>query len=318
MQTVSLMRIMLESDSNSSVPAVSVVIPTYRRYSKLERAVNSVCEQTYKRWNLYVINDDPANDVSSSLPSDDRITYIQHEKNRGAPAARNTGIQVSGEPYIAFLDDDDAWKPEKLERQINSFRGKSDDFGLVYTGTDILKNGTVINTRTPGFTGGVYNQLLTANFIPSNTPLVRRKCFENVGLFDTDFLSSQDHDMWLRIAKQYKIDVVPSSLAILYKGHDDRISKSVEKKVRGKKQFIRKHKTDLKSHPEAMARHLKSLGIWLLYSGQSREARQYLMRSVKYDKRQLFTILYIFLTLLPKPIQNSILVYHPINTNRSG
>jgi glycosyltransferase involved in cell wall biosynthesis len=111
-----------------SHPKVSIVIPTYNRPKKLIRAVESVIEQTYTDWELIVVDDSSDVDAEETIPDDDRIRYIQHECNKGAPAARNTGIDASNGEFIALLDDD-AWKSgknrtsvEKIPRIIERLR----------------------------------------------------------------------------------------------------------------------------------------------------------------------------------------------------
>ena len=304
-----------ETNTGKSGPTVAVVIPTYKRKSKLERAVNSVCNQSYTDWKLYVINDAPTYEVSDLLPDDDRITYIQHDKNRGASAARNTGIKASEAPYIAFLDDDDAWKPKKLERQIDILHNSSSNFGMVYTGMDIVKDEEEIEIRCPDIGGDIHTELLYKNFIPSPTPIVKRECFNNVGVFDTNLGSSQDIDMWLRIADKYQIGVVPEPLSIGYKQHESRISEDMTRKINGKRAFMNKHKTNLESHPTAMATHLKSLGIFFIYLGRSTAARKKFINSIRYNKMQPATLLYLFISLLPDLIKSPLFKYHRKRTS---
>jgi len=299
-----------EYNTDQFTPTVAVVIPTYKRKSKLERAVNSVCNQSYSEWKLYVINDAPTHNVRDLLPDDDRITYIQHDENKGAPAARNTGVRASQSQFIAFLDDDDAWKPEKLEQQIDTFEDLTCEYGLIYTGRDTIIDDEVVEVYNPDTAGDVFDKLLYGNFIPSETPLIRRDCFRNVGLFDTTLPSSQDIDMWLRIAREYKIGVVPSSLAISYQGHENRISKNMVRKVDGKKNIIDKYDSDLELHPEAMAAHLKQLGIYLMYLNKPREARKHFIKSITYNNKQTMPLIYILMTILPAVIRNMLIERH--------
>jgi len=299
-----------ETNTGKSGPTVAVVIPTYKRKSKLERAVNSVYNQSYTDWKLYVVNDAPALDVGDVLPDDDRITCIQHDKNRGAPAARNTGIQASESEFIALLDDDDAWKVEKLERQIEIFSRLSDNYGLVYTGHSIVRDGELVKSVTPKLSGEVFEELLYRNFIPSPTPLIRRSCFSNVGYFDTSFRSAQDRDMWTRIAKKYKIRVISKPLALSYKSHNDRISKDMETKIAGKKSFIDKYRDYLESHPRALARHFKQLGIFYMYASQPYEAKKYFSKSLENNKSEMITFSYYLSTYLPESICELLFKYH--------
>lgn len=290
-------------------PHISVVIPTYKRPKKLKRAIESVRNQTYRQWELVIVNDAPECDINSSLPDDDRITLIQHNKNKGAPAARNTGIQVSKNQYLAFLDDDDTWKPKKLEKQINEFSTLSDEYGFIFTGCDIMSDDSVIKTNRPRESGDLFENLLFRNIIPSPTPLIKQECFQQVGKFDTKLSSSQDYDMWLRIAKEFKFSSIPESLAQIYRDDPDRISDDMEKKYRGKRDLIEKYHFDLKSHPKALSRHLKQLGLYSIYSNRQNKARKCFLSAFLHDVTNIIALGYGFVTLLPYPIRDEIFSY---------
>lgn len=290
-------------------PHISVVIPTYRRPEKLKRAIETVRNQTYRQWELVIVNDAPGYDINSLLPDDDRISLVQHDRNKGAPAARNTGIQVSEYKYLAFLDDDDIWKPEKLEQQMNKFSTLSSEYGIVFTGCDVIEDRSVIKTKRPSKSGDLFEDLLFRNIIPSPTPLIKRKCFQQVGRFDTELPSSQDYDMWLRIAKEFKISSIPVSLAQISRDGSDRISDDMERKYQGKKHLIEKHHFDLKSRPKALSRHLKQLGLYSMYSNRQDEAKKYFLKAFLHDLTNTIALGYGLITLLPYPIRERIFYY---------
>lgn len=282
-----------------SIPVVSIVVPTYKRPNELVRAVNSILAQTYTDWELFVVNDDPGTDVSDVLPSDDRIRYIHHEENQGAPAARNNGIESSSGEYIALLDDDDAWKPEKLERQVAVFEELPDTYGLVYTGRDIVHDGQVVEEYLPTDEGRMFDRLLHQNVIPSETPLVRRECFETVGIFDTELRSAQDLDMWLRISHEYNVAVISESLAVAYQGHNDRISNDMERKYAGQRRLVEKYRRELEDHPDALAHRYKQIGVYATRAGRRREGAKHLLAAARYG-RDLTALLYATTNILPR------------------
>lgn len=284
-------------------PTVSVIIPTYDRPGKLTRAVESVLSQSYRDIEIIVVNDHPDSDVCDVLPDIDVLRCIQHDENRGAPIARNTGILAAKGEYIAFIDDDDAWKPQKLERQIKRFNDLDDNFGLVYSGSDFIKPNNNVSTKIPTKEGDVYTDLLRRNFIPSNTPLIRKKCFSKVGLFDPGFKSSQDLDLWLRIADSYKVAAVPEPLAIAYKEEEDRISTHVDRQYHGQKRLLEKYRTSFKSNPSAFAWHKRQLGLFAIQSNRNREGVSHLATSFKYRKNFIILV-YIFVGLLPNPVRS--------------
>jgi len=120
------------------LPEVSVVIPTYNRAQFIERCVCSALQQTYRDLEVIVV-DDGSNDgtdirIDNLKRTDSRLHFLRHDKNRGAQAARNTGIYAARGKYIAFLDSDNEWMPDKLERQLPLFENNNNKVGVVYSG----------------------------------------------------------------------------------------------------------------------------------------------------------------------------------------
>ena len=131
------------------MPSVSVIIPTYNYGRFIERAVNSVLSQSYQDYEIIIIDDGSTDDTKNRVVvkyHDERIIYIRHDMNRGPSAARNTGIKSSKGEFIAFLDSDDEWEPDKLYHQINLFRNASSDIGCVYCGARNINMMTMAKT----------------------------------------------------------------------------------------------------------------------------------------------------------------------------
>lgn len=202
------------------VPMVSAIITTYNRgLDVVFRAVNSVLRQTYENIELIVINDCPQEQVlhekiKQKLDSlgDSRVKYICHEVNKGACAARNTGILESKGDYIAFLDDDDEWVSNKIEIMYKNFDSK---IGLVYSSFYLEEvNKKKIVTRG-NKSGAIKNEMLCKNLISGTSmPMIRSRCFQECGMFDTNLLSSQDYDMWMRIVLKYEVKYIDCPLTI--------------------------------------------------------------------------------------------------------
>src|SRR6266481_5515722 len=135
------------------MPLVSVIIPTFDRPKFLEAALRSVLRQTVTDFEVLVIDDGSATDVLPLLDAlhDGRIRYFRHESNRGEAAARNTGIINARGAYLAFLDDDDEWLPEKLRLQLELFSRRPDTVGCVYGGHEALRarDGRVVSRQIP-------------------------------------------------------------------------------------------------------------------------------------------------------------------------
>ncbi len=196
---------------------ISVVIPTYSRMGeKLEVAINSVVNQTYRNVEIIVVDDnsDPAysEDIVRTLQRYPNIKYIKHDYNKGACQARNTGILNSSGEYVAFLDDDDNWNIDKLEKQMLKFY--SSNTGLVYCGIKYYyekKRKYVL--RPAQRKNDVCRELLIWNYIGSTScGMVRKDAALEVGMFDMTLKSGQDLDFWYRIAEKYDVECVDECL----------------------------------------------------------------------------------------------------------
>ena len=237
---------------------VSAIIITYKRpLDILERAIKSVMEQTHRKVEIIVVNDYPEDKESVEKIrkmitglQDDRIQYIVHERNGGACKARNTGIEASTGEFIALLDDDDEWLPKKLELQLQGFT--SDEVGMVYSPfynkTDD-SDGVITIRQTKS--GDLLEELLLDNCIGgSSMTTMRREVFDRCGMFDENLQSSQDYDMWVRIAEKYKVNYVGEPLTRRFL-MEDSITKSYEKKKQGFLAFYEKHKHLYDKYPAA-------------------------------------------------------------------
>lgn len=188
-------------------PHISVVIPTYNYGHFVTEALGSVLAQTYPAREIIVVDDGSTDDTSEKLqPYENRIRYI-HQENQGLPAARNTGIRAACGEFIALLDSDDLWHPRKLEAQVHHLN-RSPEVGLV--AADVLRdmrNGwpeVGDHSSMPAHPVTVKDLLVRSRFGPSSV-LVRKGCFDAVGLFDPELRSAEDRDMWIRIASRFPI-----------------------------------------------------------------------------------------------------------------
>ncbi|RLF78898.1 glycosyl transferase, partial [Thermococci archaeon] len=175
---------------------------------------------------------------------------------------------------------DDEWLPRRLELQIRKFENLEREFGVVYGGFYYVsqQDGRILGMRLPEHRGDIYNNLLKENFIGSPTLLIRRECFKKAGLFDPKLSSSQDWDMWLRIARYYKFDYVNEIVAKYYV-HGRQISFNMEKYIPGRERFIRKH-PDIWKNSKILSIHLSQMGLLLLLGGDPEKGLKYLARSI--------------------------------------
>jgi GT2 family glycosyltransferase len=246
----------------SNTPTVSVVIPAYNRAAVVGRAIRSVFAQTFEDWELVVVDDGSTDDthrVIASL-SDARTRCVRHDHNRGQSAAQNTGINVSRGSYVAFLDSDDEWLPQKLAKVVDCFGALPEDVGLVYSGKKLVEEtGRVVRIRKPTLQGDVYGNLLEWDFIGScSRVVVRRSVLGLVGGFDERFVNCQDWDLWIRVSKVSRIAAVPDCLVIRYLGQGQ-VTGSLHSIRNGKAKIIDKYRDQMP--PPVLGKHLATLAI---------------------------------------------------------
>src|SRR5262245_16163302 len=183
-----------------SDPMVSVVIATYQMASFVGKAIESVLAQSYRHFELIVVDDGSTDDTRSVVQrylSDARVRYHWQE-NAGQTVAKNTGIRLSSGKYVGFCDADDEWLPQKLGLQVPVLEAR-ETVGLAYT--RVQRIGAVDETLpVTGPSGQVTAELFLYNFVPFGTALVRRACLEKVGVFDERYRMGIDWDLWLRIS----------------------------------------------------------------------------------------------------------------------
>jgi glycosyltransferase involved in cell wall biosynthesis len=269
---------------NKAFSLISVVIPTYNRSSLIGKSIESVFSQDYPNLEVIVVDDGSTDDTQQVIEvlKNPKLRYFRHEQNRGAPAARNTGLHQARGEYIAFLDSDDAWIPGKLSKQMEVMLRSDGDVALVYGGMrKIDDEGNTTGYKKPRKRGNIYQSLLKDNIIGSTSiPLLKTKVVKETGGFDEELRSRQDYDLWLRIAKLYKVDFVPEPL-VLYRVHRNRISGNVDAQLQGTHRVLEKYFEDIQRNPAALAHHYYLLGWLYNKKGDKREAHEYFKKSLK-------------------------------------
>lgn len=209
------------------MPIVTVVLPTHNRARLVVEAIASVRAQTFQDWELIVV-DDGSTDGTTGLVrrcagQDSRIRHV-FQRHEGLPAARNAGLRVASGEWIAFLDDDDRWKPTKLERQVEHLRRHPEAGGVFVLAHPIDAEGRPLN----GVMGDGVQPCLTtliqqeAIWLPSQT-MLRRECLRRVGLFDQRLRHGSDRELWIRILQEYPIQRIDEVL-VEYRVHSGNMS----------------------------------------------------------------------------------------------
>jgi len=214
-------------------PAVSVITATYNYGHYLPEALDSILAQTFAD---SIIVDDGSTDntpeVVQPYLKDPRFRYIRTE-NRGQPAAKNRGIREASGEFVAFLDGDDVWLPEKLERQVGLFR-TDPDLGVVFCLRGYIDPaGKRIQGNAPcPHRGYVLPIMFRDNFVCFSSSVVRRAVFTEVGMFDERIPCAIDYDLWLRVAARYRFDYVEEVLVLYRTGHSNLSARRGEERVR--------------------------------------------------------------------------------------
>jgi len=300
---------------NSTPPSVSIILPTYNREHLIGFAIQSVLNQTYSDFELIII-DDYSEDKTDRIVetfNDVRIQYVKHDHNSGVSIARNTGIEQAKGKYIAFLDSDDEWLPEKLEKQLQVFSSEP-KVAVVYSWLQIQKDSQDQHNkaiRLSKHRGYIYGDLLYTNFVGTpSTIIVKRECFDSGIRFDPNLRCCEDWDVWLKLAKYYQFEVILEPL-VKYREHPDinRGSTNSKAVTEGYLKFLEKHHGNIFENYQKTgdfpnsrkAGYLFNIGRRLLCHGhiiQNQEAvqvgQQYLWLAVKISFLNFYTF-YFFM-----------------------
>jgi glycosyltransferase involved in cell wall biosynthesis len=266
-------------------PIVSAILPTYNRAHLVGRSIRSVLNQTYRDFELIVVDDgstDNTDEVVNGF-NDPRIRYIRHEQNKGGSAARNTGIKAAQGEYIAFQDSDDEWLPEKLEKQMRIFEKASTRVGVVYTGFNLIKDDR--KTYIPGpnikiTEGDLHEELLNGNFVATDAVVVRRECFEKIGVFDERLPRLQDWELFIRISKYYTFNYIDAPLLNAFFSHDS-ISANQDAFLKARKLILETHISTFKRNKHSLAKLQYSIGLHLCQDGNKHEGKGYLLQALR-------------------------------------
>jgi glycosyltransferase involved in cell wall biosynthesis len=256
-----------------------VVLPTFQRAHLLPTAMATVLEQTFIDLELLVVDDgsrDGTADVVGAWP-DERIRYLPQARNCGVASARNRGLREARGELVAFLDSDDSWTRDKLQRQVDLLRSLPDNVGLVYCGVLDDDGQGEPALRRAEHRGRLHEVLLARNVVHGTSGVVlRRLVIPVVGPFDEALPAIEDYELWTRVARFFDVDAVvdplvtyadpPSGLA--------RLSKEAHHNLRGRRMYFRRHAAELSRAGLATAFLLESVRRALRDDDDARGARR--------------------------------------------
>jgi glycosyltransferase involved in cell wall biosynthesis len=298
----------------SSMPEISVIMPTYNRAEYLPNAIASVLRQTFQDFEIIVVDDGSAVAYVPGIVerfADRRIRHLRHPVNRGLSAARNTGIRAARGRYIALLDDDDEWLPEKLALQYELLTHSPPRVGIVYTGCIYLDRATqrVYRRILPEKRGDLSKALLKYDRVVAggSSTLLRRECFDTVGYFDEDIPAWEAYDLWIRLSSFYYFDYV-KELLVKYYYQGNQINTDYGKLIKGVEAVLKKHQDYFSGDMRGYSSHYFTLGL-LYYLGKNvQEGRRLMLKAVKNDPLRLRYYVYLLVSLLG--LKNVIRITH--------
>lgn len=264
------------------MPSVSVVIPTIGRIDRLNRALQSVVSQTRTPEEIVVVCKCNKNELTDIIQSFDISITLIEQSDDGLSNARNEGINASSGSLIAFLDDDDWWKPKKIEQQVQAIHKTNTAF--IFTGikhVDSTKK--TINFRIPTSKPDE-QEILTWNAVGApSTVLVKRSCLNAVGGFDETLPSREEWDLYIRLLEKFDCEFIPEPL-IVKESHDDTISRDIELIERDWMALFKKHKSkyDERTERQFLSNYHFDLGRMSCKNGDLLKGRNHFKKSIVY------------------------------------
>ncbi|MGH7786224.1 MAG: glycosyltransferase family 2 protein [Candidatus Binatia bacterium] len=259
--------------TDTTGPLVSVVLPTYDRGWLLGRSIRSVLEQSYRDFELIVVDDGSTDDTAAAVArfDDPRIAYLRLDQNRGAAAARNVGIRRAAGRFLAFQDSDDEWLPDKLDRCMRAFASCPAEVGIVYSDMQrIQRDGESSYHRSPDLVPGVLIDPNTHFYqvcrLGIQSTVIRRECLEAVGGFNEAFPSLEDLELFIRLSRRYGFHHL--ELPLVRYHETDGLSNNMPAKVIARRLLLALYGADLQRHdPEFLSRE----SAWVRASERPRE-----------------------------------------------
>ncbi len=206
---------------------ISVIIPVYNRPTMVERAVKSVLNQTLKPHEIIVVDDGSTDETPRVLAAfGDQITVLRQE-HRGVSAARNAGIRHATGEWIALLDSDDEWLPNKLTMAVE-FLKENPRFKIFQTEEIWIRNGKRVNPKKKHqkYQGWIFKQSLPLCIISPSAVIIKKEILEETGLFDETFPVCEDYDLWLRVTRRFEVGLDSRPGIVKYGGHEDQLSRA--------------------------------------------------------------------------------------------
>jgi glycosyltransferase involved in cell wall biosynthesis len=261
-----------------SAPRISVVLPTYNRAHLLGRTLRSLLAQTFRDFEVHIVDDGSTDGTEAVVAehADPRVHYVRVE-HRGCAAARNHAVREARGEWIALLDSDDEWTPDKLERQMQQADTAAPTVGVLYAGGVFIDDtsGNTISVRRPlaGGHGWIFDRLLETHWFPSTSVVARRRCFDEVGFFDERLTFGEDREWLLRVARRFEFLGLDDLLVLVHIHGGPRLTHSLPGRIAFVEVILERYAAELRARPLVAARKHVGLGQLYLRDGNGLQAR---------------------------------------------
>lgn len=269
-------------------PKISVIISTYNRADLLPRAIASVLNQTFKNFELIVVDDGSTDNtrkvVNEFQTKYKNVQYIWQEHSRGAAKPKNTGIKNAEGKYIAILDSDDEWLPKKLERQVNLFESsKCQNLGFIGCNSIVVEeNGETLDIHRIPFYKDHFRNILRSDYMGSGSGMIyKRSVFDKVGLFDESLKTGQDWEMRIRILKIYDFAFANEPL-FRYYIHRKSITETIDymSKIHDLCYVVEKHQSCYNKFSKIYSEQLRVIGTYYILDRNIKKARKFFVKAI--------------------------------------
>lgn len=284
-------------------PLVSIILPTYNRAHILERTIKNMLEQTWRDWELIIVDDCSRDNTEEVVKCFDdlRIRFIKHENNKGEAAARNTGLAHARGALIANQDSDDLWLPQKLKEEVALLSQAPPSVGGVYSQIKrTYLDGSVAYAPPLSFPqteGNLFLVFLRGDFyITSQAMLVKKECIDALNGFDENLRLLNDADFCIRFAKKYELRYNPH-IRVTGDVTPDSQSQNFSKRLEAREYLLKKHEEDLRRHPLILAKRAYNIGNSHALRGNIKRAAPYLRMARAAAPKNLKYRLAFFLSL---------------------
>lgn len=272
--------------NDTDQPVFSVIMPTYNRETILSRTIRSVLSQTFDSYEFLIIDDGSQDNTKKIVQgfTDSRIIYL-YKENGGQNSAINEGLKIARGTYVAFIDSDDEWMPEKLQKTYEAFL-HDPMTSVVYHQTGLRdSNGEVTLARRDSLQGNIYKEVLLQGYLTSPTFIsCKLECFTRVGLLDESFTYCQDDDLCFILAKNFKIALIDDILGIYNTDSENQMMKETAQVVHGWWKLWNKYEHEVLTYcgRKLLRRRFLDCSKSFLRTGNKEMAKKALRKSLHY------------------------------------